>query len=258
MRFALQRRAHFSSLIRPHGPAPAALASLLSHPPDPQIIRKTLFRDFPQNPRTRLLSSDSLSLSLSLFSSSTLLSLTLPTSSHAQARQARASPCAQAHALQATPKRRAQAHMPKSSTVRGSQCAQAPMPRPSHAYGHAQARHASTPKLRPLRAQPTPTLGRGAQAHVPKLCTPKPRLLRRAQSCARPFLLRVNRKETVWGNNRALNCKSCKTFQAHPCAPNSLLNMGLESHGTTMWSNTRTRQGRKFQARHCPYVQNRI
>ena len=32
---------NFSSFIWPHGPAPAALASLLFDPPEPQIIRKT-------------------------------------------------------------------------------------------------------------------------------------------------------------------------------------------------------------------------
>ena len=39
---------NFSSLIWPHGSAPAALASLLFDPPEPQIIRKnTEFRDIP-------------------------------------------------------------------------------------------------------------------------------------------------------------------------------------------------------------------
>ena len=38
----------FSSLISPAGSAPAALASLLFDPPEPQIIGKnTMFRDFP-------------------------------------------------------------------------------------------------------------------------------------------------------------------------------------------------------------------
>ena len=115
MRFALQQRAHFSSLIRPHGPAPAALASLLSDPPDPKIIRKTLFRDFPQNPRTRLLSSDS-PLSDSSY-------LKPRPSSAGACKPMCPSPCLAS---------RAQAHMPKSSTTR----AQA---RP----WHAQARHAS-------------------------------------------------------------------------------------------------------------------
>ena len=39
---------NFSSLIWPDGSAPAALASLLFDPPEPQIIGKnTVFRDFP-------------------------------------------------------------------------------------------------------------------------------------------------------------------------------------------------------------------
>ena len=39
---------NFSSLLWPAGSAPAALASLLSDPPEPQIIGKnTVFRDFP-------------------------------------------------------------------------------------------------------------------------------------------------------------------------------------------------------------------
>ena len=46
MCFAPQRR-NFSSLIWPAGSAPAALASLLFDPPEPQIIGKTQFRDFP-------------------------------------------------------------------------------------------------------------------------------------------------------------------------------------------------------------------
>ena len=37
---------NFSSLIWPAGSAPAALASLLFDPPEPQIIGKTVFRDF--------------------------------------------------------------------------------------------------------------------------------------------------------------------------------------------------------------------
>ena len=41
MCFAPQRRAIFSSLIWPAGSAPAALASLLVEPPEPQIIGKT-------------------------------------------------------------------------------------------------------------------------------------------------------------------------------------------------------------------------
>ena len=39
--FAPQQRAIFSSLIWPHGSAPAALASLPFDPPEPQIIWKT-------------------------------------------------------------------------------------------------------------------------------------------------------------------------------------------------------------------------
>ena len=42
----------FSSLIWPDGSAPAALASLLFDPPEPQIIEKTVFRDFPTFSRT--------------------------------------------------------------------------------------------------------------------------------------------------------------------------------------------------------------
>ena len=38
---------NFSSLIWPAGSAPAALASLLFDPPEPQIIGKTVLRDFP-------------------------------------------------------------------------------------------------------------------------------------------------------------------------------------------------------------------
>ena len=56
MCFAPQRRAtscNFSSLIWPHGSAPAALASLLFDPPEPQIIGKnTVFRGFPPFLRT--------------------------------------------------------------------------------------------------------------------------------------------------------------------------------------------------------------
>ena len=43
---------NFSSLIWPDGSAPAALASLLFDPPEPQIIGKTVFRDFPTFSRT--------------------------------------------------------------------------------------------------------------------------------------------------------------------------------------------------------------
>ena len=38
---------NFSSLIWPAGSAPAALASLLFDPPEPQIMKNTVFRDFP-------------------------------------------------------------------------------------------------------------------------------------------------------------------------------------------------------------------
>ena len=38
---------NFFSLICPAGSAPAALASLLFDPPEPQIIGNTVFRDFP-------------------------------------------------------------------------------------------------------------------------------------------------------------------------------------------------------------------
>ena len=63
-----------SSLIWPAGSAPAALASLLFDPPEPQIIGKTQFRDFPTFSRIciffllTLLSSN-----LSLLSASSLL-----------------------------------------------------------------------------------------------------------------------------------------------------------------------------------------
>lgn len=190
MRFALQRRAHFSYLIRPHGPAPAALASLLSHPPDPHCFA-TFHKILP------------------LFSSLSGSSYLKPRPSSGGARKPM---CPSPHAM--------------------------PKPRftcPTHAHAW-QAR--AGPCAKAVHAQATPTQARAI------LCTPL-------------FSMSKPHKETVWGNNRALNCKSCKTFEAHPFAPNSLLNLGLESHGTTMWSNTRTSQGRKFQARHCPYLQNR-
>ena len=69
---------NFSSLIWPAGSAPAALAGLLSDPPEPQIIEKTVFRDFPTFSRTwiffllRLLFFDTFSSSL-LFSDSSQL-----------------------------------------------------------------------------------------------------------------------------------------------------------------------------------------
>ena len=63
----------FSSLIWPNGSAPAALASLLFDPPEPQIIGKTeCFATFPPFRASELLSSDSFSsliFSLLLFSS---------------------------------------------------------------------------------------------------------------------------------------------------------------------------------------------
>ena len=43
---------NFSSLISPDVSAPAALASLLFNPPEPQNHEKTLFRDFPTFSRT--------------------------------------------------------------------------------------------------------------------------------------------------------------------------------------------------------------
>ena len=55
-----------SSLIWPAGSAPAALASLLFDPPEPQIIGKTVFRDFPTFSRICIFFL--LTLSLLLFS----------------------------------------------------------------------------------------------------------------------------------------------------------------------------------------------
>ena len=61
---------NFSFLIWPGGSAPAALASPLFDPPDPQIIGKNaMFRDFPNISRTCIF----LLLTLSLSLSSTLL-----------------------------------------------------------------------------------------------------------------------------------------------------------------------------------------
>ena len=57
---------NFSSLIWPAGSAPAALASLLFDPPEPQIIGKTMFRDFPTFSRICIFFL--LTLSLLLFS----------------------------------------------------------------------------------------------------------------------------------------------------------------------------------------------
>ena len=67
---------NFSSLIWPAGSAPAALASLLFDPPEPQIIGKTQFRDFPTFSRSCIFFL--LTLSLLLFSQLIFLfSLTL-------------------------------------------------------------------------------------------------------------------------------------------------------------------------------------
>ena len=65
-----------SSLICPNGSAPAALASLLFDPPEPQIIGKTVFRDFPTFSRTCVFFLLTLSLLWSsfFFSSSLLFS----------------------------------------------------------------------------------------------------------------------------------------------------------------------------------------
>ena len=61
---------NFSSLIWPDGSAPAALASLLFDPPEPQIIGKnTVFRDFPTFSRICIF----FLLTLSLLSASALL-----------------------------------------------------------------------------------------------------------------------------------------------------------------------------------------
>ena len=83
MCFVPQRRAMFPSLIWPDGSAPAALASLLFDPPEPQIIGKTqwiaTFLLFPTP--LHLLSSDSFStliFSLLLFSSLTLITSAFP------------------------------------------------------------------------------------------------------------------------------------------------------------------------------------
>jgi len=58
---------NFLSLIRPDGSAPAAWASLLVDPPEPQIIGKnTVFRDFPTFSRTWIFFLLRLSLSSSL------------------------------------------------------------------------------------------------------------------------------------------------------------------------------------------------
>ncbi len=68
---------NFSFLIWPDGSARAALASLLFDPPDPQIIGKTMFRDFPNISRTCIffwLFSFSESLLLFLYSLTLLIS----------------------------------------------------------------------------------------------------------------------------------------------------------------------------------------
>ena len=57
---------NFSSLLWPAGSAPAALASLLFDPPEPQIIGKTVFRDFPTFSRICIFCP--LTLSLLIFS----------------------------------------------------------------------------------------------------------------------------------------------------------------------------------------------
>ena len=76
MCFAPQRRVFFLSHL-PHGSAPAALASLLLDPPEPQIIGKTMFCDFGTFSRTCIFCLLTLSL---LWSSLFFSSLTLPTS----------------------------------------------------------------------------------------------------------------------------------------------------------------------------------
>ena len=70
---------NFSSLLWPAGSAPAALASLLFDPPEPQIIVKTLFRDF--STFSRICVFCPLTLSLLIFSLLIFLfSLPLPCS----------------------------------------------------------------------------------------------------------------------------------------------------------------------------------
>ena len=74
---------NFSSLIWPDGSAPAALASLLFDPPEPQIIKNTVFRDFPTFSRTCIFFLLTLSLLWSsLFCSSLFYSSLLSDSSH--------------------------------------------------------------------------------------------------------------------------------------------------------------------------------
>ena len=71
------RACNFSSLIWSHGSAPAALASLLFHPPEPQIIGKTqcfaAFLCFPTFSRTWIFFSSEF-LFLDLLSSSLIFS----------------------------------------------------------------------------------------------------------------------------------------------------------------------------------------
>ena len=69
---------NFSSLIWPDGFAPAALASLLFDPPEPQIIGKTVNRDFPTFSRAFIF----FLLTLSLLWSSLFYSSLLSDSSH--------------------------------------------------------------------------------------------------------------------------------------------------------------------------------
>ena len=74
----LRTACNSSSLIWPHGSAPAALASLLFDPPEPQTIGKnTVFCDFPTVLRTCILLS-SHSFSSLIFSLQLFYSLTLP------------------------------------------------------------------------------------------------------------------------------------------------------------------------------------
>ena len=83
--FAPQRRAFFHLSSSQDGSASAALASLLFGPPEPHIIGKTVFRDFPTFSRTWiffLLTVSSLILFLLLFSSLLSSSLLFSDSSH--------------------------------------------------------------------------------------------------------------------------------------------------------------------------------
>ena len=68
----------FSTLIWPDGPAPAALVSLLFDPPEPQIIGKTMFHDFPTFSRICIFFLLTLSLPSSSFFYSSLLSDSFP------------------------------------------------------------------------------------------------------------------------------------------------------------------------------------